>query len=51
MNLSGIVQTLEMINIRPDEIHDEQLSETLRILLQLIEELSEHVKKAPSGQN
>ena len=45
MNLSGIVQTLETMNIRPDEIHDEQLSETFRILLQLIEELSEHVEK------
>jgi len=45
MNLSGIAQTLETINIRPDEIHDEQLSETFRILLQLIEELSEHVEK------
>ncbi|PXF62040.1 MAG: hypothetical protein C4B59_00005 [Candidatus Methanogaster sp.] len=41
MNLSGITQALETINIRPDEIHDEQLSETIRILLQLIEELSE----------
>nr|QNO48808.1 hypothetical protein IMBEDNDK_00018 [Methanosarcinales archaeon ANME-2c ERB4] len=45
MNLSGIVQTLETINIRPDEIQDEQLSETFRILLQLIEELSGHVEK------
>nr|QNO41857.1 hypothetical protein OLEPNHLG_00004 [Methanosarcinales archaeon ANME-2c ERB4]QNO49058.1 hypothetical protein FFEDGKNF_00013 [Methanosarcinales archaeon ANME-2c ERB4] len=45
MNLSGITQALETINIRPDEIHDEQLSETFRILLQLIEELSGHVKK------
>jgi len=39
MNLSGITQALETINIRPDKIHDEQLSETFRILLQLIEEL------------
>jgi len=45
MNSSGIAQTLETINIRPDEIHDEQLSEAFRILLQLIEELSEHVEK------
>lgn len=45
MNLSGIAQTLEMINIRPDEIHDEQLSETFRILLQLIEELNGHVER------
>ena len=45
MNLSGITQTLETININPDEIHDEQLSETFRILLQLIEELSENNEK------
>ncbi|MHC1624129.1 MAG: hypothetical protein ACXQTR_06020, partial [Candidatus Methanospirareceae archaeon] len=45
MNLSGIAQTLETINIRPDEIHDEQLSEAFRILLQLIEGLSGHVEK------
>jgi len=37
-----MAQTLETINIRPDEIRDEQLSETFRILLQLIEELSEN---------
>jgi hypothetical protein len=35
MNLSGITQALETINIRPDEIHEEQLSEAFRILLQL----------------
>jgi hypothetical protein len=45
MNSSGIAQTLEMINIRPDEIHDEQLSEAFRTLLQLIEELSENKEK------
>ncbi|NIA11996.1 MAG: hypothetical protein GWP10_20320 [Nitrospiraceae bacterium] len=45
MNSSGIAQTLETINIHPDEIHDEQLSEAFRILLQLIEELSEYVEK------
>ncbi|KAF5416039.1 MAG: hypothetical protein C5S48_04125 [Candidatus Methanogaster sp.] len=45
MNLSGITQALETINIRPDEIYDEQLSETIRILLQLIEELSEDNEK------
>ncbi len=45
MNISGIAQALESINIRPDEIHDEQLSKAFRLLLQLIEELSEHVEK------
>ena len=45
MNSSGIAQTLETINIRPDEIRDEQLSEAFRILFQLIEELSEYVEK------
>jgi len=40
-----MAQTLETINIRPDEIRDEQLSETFRILLQLIEELSENNEK------
>ena len=45
MNISGIAQTLETINIRPDEIHDEELSKAFRLLLQLIEELSEYVEK------
>jgi hypothetical protein len=45
MNSSGITQTLETINIRPDEIHDEQLSEAFRLLLQPIEELSENNEK------
>lgn len=45
MDLSGIAQTAETINIRPDEIHDEQLSEAVRLLLQLIEELSENNEK------
>jgi hypothetical protein len=31
MNLSGITQALETINIRPDDIHEEQLSEAFRI--------------------
>jgi len=35
MNLSGITQALETINIRPDEIHDAQLSEAFRLLRQL----------------
>jgi hypothetical protein len=45
MNSSGIAQTLKTINIRPDEIHDEQLSEAVRLLLQLIEELSEYARE------
>ncbi|KAF5414374.1 MAG: hypothetical protein C5S48_09175 [Candidatus Methanogaster sp.] len=45
MNSSRITQTLETINIRPDEIHEEQLSEAFRILLQLIEDLSENNEK------
>jgi len=45
MDLSGITQTLETINIRPDGIHDVQLSEAFRLLLQLIEELSENNEK------
>jgi len=45
MDLSGITQTLETINIQPDGIHDAQLSEALRLLLQLIEELSENNEK------
>ncbi|KAF5416748.1 MAG: hypothetical protein C5S49_04355 [Candidatus Methanogaster sp.] len=45
MNLSGITQTLETINIQPDGIHDAQLSEAFRLLLQLIEELNENNEK------
>jgi len=45
MNLSGITQTLETINIRPDEIHDARLSEAFHLLLQLIEDLSESNEK------
>ena len=45
MNLSRITQALETMDIRPDEIHDEQLSETFRLRLQLIEELSENNEK------
>jgi hypothetical protein len=45
MNLSGITQTLETINIQPGGIHDAQLSEAFRLLLQLIEELSENNEK------
>nr|QNO45178.1 hypothetical protein GMDKAGHH_00031 [Methanosarcinales archaeon ANME-2c ERB4]QNO46021.1 hypothetical protein OOGCPJEC_00006 [Methanosarcinales archaeon ANME-2c ERB4]QNO50348.1 hypothetical protein DELCLCLG_00002 [Methanosarcinales archaeon ANME-2c ERB4] len=45
MSSSEIARTLETIDIRPDEIHDEQLSEAFRIFLQLIEELSENNEK------
>nr|QNT35634.1 hypothetical protein BFFPPMPJ_00039 [uncultured Methanosarcinales archaeon] len=45
MTLSGITQTLETINIQPDRIHDEQLSEAFRLLLRLIEELNENNEK------
>ncbi|MEA3324047.1 MAG: hypothetical protein U9Q37_02760 [Euryarchaeota archaeon] len=48
MNLSGIAQTVETINIRPDEIHEEQLLEAFRILIQLIEDLSEDNEKLKS---
>jgi hypothetical protein len=40
MNRSAVTQTLEALNIRPDEIADERLAEVIRILFQLIEELS-----------
>ena len=45
MNLSGITQALETINIHPDEIHDARLSEAFHLLLQLIEDLSESNEK------
>ena len=45
MSLSGIVQKLESIDIRPDEIHDEQLSKDCRLLFQVVEELVEYVVK------
>ena len=45
MNRSQIIAALEALNIRPDEIADERLSEAFRILLQIIEELSEENEK------
>jgi len=45
MNRSLITETLKTLNIRPDEIADERLAEVFRILLQLIEELSEENEK------
>ncbi len=45
MNRSHITETLKTLNIRPDEIADERLAEAFRILLQLIEELSEENEK------
>jgi len=38
-------EALKTLNIRPDEIADERLAEVIRILLQLIEELSEENEK------
>lgn len=45
MNRSQITETLKTLNISPDEIADERLAEVIRILLQLIEELSEDYEK------
>gem|GEM_PF-1063206 len=45
MNRSHITETLKTLNIRPDEIADERLAGVIRILLQLIEELSEENEK------
>jgi hypothetical protein len=45
MNRSAVTQTLEALNIRPDEIADERLAEVFRILLLLIEELCEENEK------
>ena len=45
MNRSIVTQTLETLNIRLDEIADEQSAEAFRILFQLIEELSEENEK------
>jgi hypothetical protein len=45
MNRSAITQTLEALNIHPDEIADERLAEVIRILIQLIEELCEENEK------
>jgi len=45
MNQSQITEALKALNIRPDEIADERLAEAFRILLQLIEVLSEENEK------
>ncbi len=45
MNRSKVTQILETLNIRPDEIAEGRLAEVFRILLQLIEELSEENEK------
>jgi hypothetical protein len=45
MNRSAVTQTLEALNIRPDEIADERLAEVFRVLLLLIEELYEENEK------
>jgi hypothetical protein len=37
MNRSAVTQTLEALDIHPDEIADERLAEVIRILLLLIE--------------
>jgi hypothetical protein len=44
MNISRITETLDTLNIRPDEIADERLAEAFRILLLLIEELCEVIE-------
>jgi len=45
MGQSTITQTLEALGILPDEIADERLANAFRILLQIIEELSEENEK------
>ena len=45
MNQSQITEALKALNIRPDEITDERLAEAFRILLLLIEVLSEENEK------
>jgi len=45
MNQSQITEALKALNIRPDEIADERLAEAFRILLLLIEVLSEENEK------
>ena len=46
MNISWITETLDTLNIRPDEIADERLAEAFRILFLLIEELCEEIEKS-----
>ncbi|RJS71728.1 hypothetical protein CW714_05400, partial [Methanophagales archaeon] len=42
---SQVTEALKVLNIRPNEIQDERLAEAFRILLQLIEVLSEENEK------
>jgi FtsZ-binding cell division protein ZapB len=41
VNQSAIAKKLELLQINPDEIPDKQIANTIRLLLQIIEELSE----------
>lgn len=41
MNQSAIAKKLELLQINPDEIPDKQIANTIRLLLQIIEEFSE----------
>lgn len=45
MNQSSITKKLELLQINPDEIPDKQIANTIRLLLQIIEELSEENEK------
>jgi hypothetical protein len=45
MTLSQIAETLKHLNIHPNEIADERLAESSRIMLPLIEELYEENEK------
>jgi|GEM_PF-2799169 len=44
MNPSDISKILNSLNINPDEISDKKESQTIRILLHIIEELNEEVQ-------
>jgi FtsZ-binding cell division protein ZapB len=45
VNQSAIAKKLELLQINPNEIPDKQLANTIRLLLQIIEELSEENEK------
>jgi len=45
VNQSAITKKLEFLQINPDEIPDKQIANTIRLLLQIIEELSEENEK------
>jgi len=45
VNQSSIAKKLELLQINPDEIPDKQIANTIRLLLQIIEELSEENEK------